>query len=89
MGFLSPPKPPPYIPPPPPPAPPPPPPPKAKLDSDLPQTDEEVSARAKAAQEALENKKRRIGISGLTIPQTTQSGLNVTTPTNTTPGSST
>ena len=53
--------------------------PKAKLDADLPQTDHEVSAAARSAQQAVAIKRRRLGISGLTIPLPTHSGLSVVT----------
>ena len=46
----------------------PPPPPKAKLDADLPQTDEEVQARVKATKKTLALKKGLTGMAGLKIP---------------------
>ena len=53
--------------------------PKAKLDADLPHTEHEVAAVARSAQQAVAIKRRRLGVSGLTIPLTTHSGLSVVT----------
>ena len=44
------------------------PPPQAKLDADLPQTDEEVQARTKANQKTLKLKQGFTGMAGLKIP---------------------
>ena len=44
------------------------PPPEAKLDADLPQTDEEVQARLKANQKTLAMKQGLTGMAGLKIP---------------------
>ena len=44
------------------------PPPKAKLDADLPQTDEEVQARVKMNQKTLKLKQGFTGMAGLKIP---------------------
>ena len=68
MGFLMAPKIPAYNPPPSNiPDPEPEPEPTAKLDADLPQTEEESSARMKASAQAERIRRRRLGVSGLTI----------------------
>ena len=49
----------------------------AKLDPDLPTTDEEVDDRARSARRAVETRKRRMGTGGLRIPLAGSSGVSM------------